>query len=100
MREFPAKFIATNTSLFSNYKYDRDICYLREAIYEHFLQEPSYEIPFDLERFNQSRAPVKFDTMIQAVCAELQKLGWKTTIGHHNSALWIYSTPPKSLPEW
>lgn len=39
MREFPAKFVSTNVKSFAQFKFDRDICYLREAVYEHFLCE-------------------------------------------------------------
>jgi hypothetical protein len=43
MREFPAKFNWENLHRFPQFKYDRDICYLREAIYEWFLNEKPEE---------------------------------------------------------
>lgn len=111
MREFPSKFIGSNLPQFEQYKYDRDICYLREGIYEHYLHEKKeskgsikpYETPYDLEKFQNTRNPPRFEEMIKTLCEELAKLGWKTFIGHNKTAMWIYPAnekPPKSLPEW
>lgn len=115
MREFPTKFNPINLSQFQQFKYERDICYLREAIYEHYLNEKlannenkndeynPYETPFDLQKFIFARNPPRITEMVKAICVELEKLGWLTTVGHANSAIWIYpkSGPlPKSLPEW
>lgn len=106
MREFPAKFVHANLPLFEKFKYDRDICYLREGIYEHYLHEKvnpeAFNTPYDLQAFNKSRNPPKFQEMIKKICEELEKMGWKTTVGHLNSSLWVYppSSPPASLPDW
>jgi hypothetical protein len=112
MREFPSKFISVNLEHFNQYKYDRDICYLREGIYEHFLNEKvevkgednkPYETPYDIQSFVKQRNPLRLVDMIKGVTAELEKLGWKIVIGYNNSALWMYpktGKPPKSLPEW
>lgn len=112
MREFPAKFIPGNLAQFQQYKYERDICYLREAIYEYYLNEKPevkgddfkpFDNPFDLQKFSAERNPPRFTEMVKTVCGELEKMGWKTTIGHNNSALWVYPAtgkPPKTLPEW
>ena len=112
MREFPSKFTPANLAQFNQYKYDRDICYLREAIYEHYLSEKPelkgdpyrpFENSFDLQQFFNKRQPIRFSEMVKAICNELEKLGWKTFIGYNNTALWVYpavGNPPKSLPEW
>ena len=109
MREFPTKFIYTNLAQFQQYKYDRDICYLREAIYEFFINEkPStskyvpFETPFDLSTFESKYNSPRFSEMVTSICKELEKLGWATKLGFNNSSLWIYSkeNPPKSLPDW
>ena len=127
MKEFPAKFVPKNLANFQQYQYDRDTCYLREAIYEHFLKErPAppegkkdskeekqiedqerktlrpYELPFDLESFERARSPPDLNKMVAEICKELETLGWKTKIGFKNSALWVYPPDqvPKSLPEW
>ena len=61
MKEFPAKFIPANLANFPQYKFDRDICYLREAIYEWFLQEkpPSNPRPEVKTDKNPSAADLK-----------------------------------------
>lgn len=116
MREFPPKFIAGNLAQFNQFKFDRDICYLREAVYEWFIREKPanpaskdelgpFELPYDLQAFVQAREPLmdRFPEMVKIVCTELEKLGWKTAVGHKESSLWVYpktGTPPKSLPEW
>lgn len=111
MREFPAKFIPKNLTEFVVYKYARDICYLREAVYEWFIREKPqkdkkelapYESPFNLEEFEKLRAPPNFTAMVKEICSELSRLGWETRIGFKNTALWVYpkDSPPKSLPEW
>lgn len=104
MREFPSKFQSKNLELFTQYKYERDICYLREAIYEYYICETTdkpYETPFDIQKFVSERNPPRITEMLKAICEELEKLGWKTFIGHNNSSLWVYNgKPPKSLPDW
>ena len=111
MKEFPAKFTPKNLPLFQQYKYDRDTCYLREAIYEHFIKERPlneekkvfpYEIPFDLDAFSRERSPPNFDKMVLELCKELTTLGWETYCGCKNSSLWVYPAgqKPKSLPDW
>ena len=109
MREFPSKFVSKNLSQFPQYKYDRDVCYLREAIYEHFLADDEkskvslpFETPFDLISFERNRNPPRYADMVAKVSQELEVLGWKVTLGHKNSMLWMYppENPPKSLPDW
>jgi hypothetical protein len=116
MRDFPSKFTSANLAQFQQFKYDRDICYLREAIYEYYLNEKPevvsdipgkdyrpYEEPFDLQKFIADRNPPRLTDMLKTIGVELEKLGWKTVVGHANSAFWIYPAvgkPPKSLPEW
>lgn len=110
MKEFPQKFVPRNLPQFNQYKYDRDICYLREAIYEWFIHEKPhekgqmkpFEAPFDLEMFRKNRTPIKFPEMVKAICDELERLGWKTCVGQMASSLWIYPPDqvPASLPEW
>ena len=112
MREFPSKFTPSNLVQFNQYKYDRDICYLREAIYEHYLLEKPelkgdelrpFELAFNLQGFFIKHQPLRFSEMIKTICSELEKLGWKTVVGYNNNALWVYpaiGNPPKSLPDW
>ena len=111
MREFPTKFIHSNLKLFQQYKFERDTCYLREAIYEHYIGElpevkendlNNYETPFDLQKFITTRDPPRIGDMLKIITQELEKLGWSVEIGPHNYALWIYpkGNKPKSIPEW
>lgn len=111
MREFPVKFVPENVKLFAQYQFDRDVCYLREEIYEFYLGEgvkeekTRFEEPFDLSAFKKKRRSPNFSKMVEMVCKELEALEkgkWKTKVGYGGDALWVYpkASPPKALPDW
>jgi hypothetical protein len=111
MKEFPPKFTPKNLKSFKAFKYNRDICYLREAIYECYLNEEEkkdpngmdpFESPFDLDMFKKQRSPPQLDEMIKIITKELDALGWDVKVGHNQSSMWVYpkGKPPKSLPDW
>ena len=83
MRGFPDKLIPENLAQFAQYKYERDVCYLREAIYEWMISKvpdeksptKPYEDTFDLETFKKTKTPPRFSEMVKTVCAEIEKVG-------------------------
>ncbi len=80
MKEFPSKFVPQNLKHFQTYKYDRDCCYLREAIYESVLQEKPTE---DAKTVNLVKGPLKNET----------KISTKAMIGNAASSTQLVLTP-------
>jgi hypothetical protein len=105
MKEFPPKLVPGNVASFPAFKYERDLQYFREAIYEFMLnQTAKYEEIFDLEAFSRIRDTPKemLSKMIIVVKPELEKLGWKILLARKETVLHIYDAKmtPKNLSEW
>jgi len=100
MKDFPDILNIKNKDEFPIIYYNRVLCYLRKAIYEHVIShdENSY---FDLEKFSRLHFE-KTDEFISKlgddVKPALEKLGWKCKLSFGGTALFIYSTekPPPS----
>ena len=103
MKEFPVILSVQNKDQFPSIHYNRVVCYLRKAIYEHVIghDENSY---FDLEKFsrlyfetNEKREELT-KKLSDGIIPELEKLGWKCKTSFGGTALFIYSTeePPPS----
>jgi hypothetical protein len=103
MKEFPTILHVKHKDRFQEIYYNRLLCYLRKAIYEHVISqdENSY---FDLEKFsclhfkdqkNKEEQVTKLSTIIQS---ELENLGWTCRVSFGGTALFIYSSdkPPAS----
>lgn len=103
MKEFPNILNTKHKDSFSELHYNRVLCYLRKAVYEHIIShdENSY---FDLEKFgrlhfkerkNREELVIKLSLVIQK---ELEKLGWKCKCSFGGTALFIFSSekPPAS----
>lgn len=100
MIEFPKKFVPKYKHKFSDFKYERDIAYLRREIFEHVIRgdENNY---FELDRFCRERLGNDRDIMEKMkddVIIELEELGWKCQTSYGGTALFIYSSndPPSS----
>lgn len=98
MLEFPQFFKPENREKFDEIRYRRNKCYLRRDLYEYILscEEEDY---FSLETFNNSRVKNMETTkkMVKEVMEELQNKGWKCTLSHGETALFVYTNEkPKS----
>lgn len=110
MLEFPAKFVPANLPHFEEYHYQRDLCYLRQEVYEHVIRErpptsevpTAYETPFDLLTFRQKHQTPFFEKAVEKICAELKQRGWETKVGQAGNALWVYDpkNPPRAMSDW
>ena len=102
MKELPAILHVKNKDRLFDIYYNRVLCYLRKAIYEHIIskEENSY---FDLEQFarmyfdNKNRVDLT-KKLYDKIILELEELGWKCKLSFGGTALFIYSTenPPPS----
>jgi hypothetical protein len=95
MKEFPIIVNVKNKNSFSDYAYERTICYLRRDIYDHILNHTENEF-FDLDKFNR-----QYDTnMINLIIKELSEHGWKCKVSFGGTALFIYSTDKPPISCW
>lgn len=93
MKEFPSRLIPANKGDFEQYRYDRNLSYLRRDIFESIIRgdENSY---FELDRFAKSRSLKKgeIEKMRVTIMEELRAKGWKCTLSYGDTGLFIYST--------
>lgn len=102
MKDLPTILNVKNKECFPEIYYNRILCYLRKAIYEHVISKEENNC-FDLEQFGRlyfsekTRVDLtkKLSVTIQS---ELEALGWKCKLSFGGTALFIYSTdkPPPS----
>jgi hypothetical protein len=103
MKVFPDILNVKHKERFPEIHYNRVLCYLRKAIYEHIIShdENSY---FDLENFgrlhfrdqnNREELVTRLRLVIQP---ELVKIGWKYKCSFGGTALFVFSSenPPAS----
>ena len=102
MKELPAILRVKNKDHLSDIYYNRVLCYLRKAIYEHVISKEENSC-FDLEQFgrNYFNDKNRVDLTKQlsvTIVSELEELGWKCKLSFGGTALFIYSTekPPAS----
>tara|TARA_B110000908_G_C10107471_1_gene381452 strand:- start:137 stop:466 length:330 start_codon:yes stop_codon:yes gene_type:complete len=103
MKEFPLILDVKEKERFIDIYYNRVLCYLRKAIYEHVIShdENSY---FDLEQFGRDHYKDNKDRektiskLSESIIPELEKRNWKCKLSFGGTALFIYSTdkPPPS----
>lgn len=106
MKEFPSILNVKNKDRFNEVYYNRVLCYLRQAIYDHVISkdENSY---FDLEIFGrgyfsengkQGKREELVEKMSSVMVDELTSLGWKCKTSFRGTGLFIYSSekPPPS----
>ena len=105
MKEFPNILNVKHKESFPELHYNRVLCYLRKAVYEHVIihDENSY---FDLEKFgslhfkeqkNREELVTRLSSVIQK---ELEKLGWKCKCSFGGTALFIYSSEKTPVSCW
>jgi len=99
MKEFPNRLKPENKKKFSQYRYDRNLAYMRKEIFELVLKgdENCY---FELDKFSRSNSLVKgeMEKMRKIIMEELQTLGWNCKTSFGGTGLFVYSTndPPAS----
>ena len=99
MKEFPNRLTPENKEKFSQYRYERNIAYLRKDIFELVLvgDENSY---FELDNFARRYKLKKgeIEKMTEILTQELIEKGWNVKTSFGGTGLFIYSTaePPQS----
>lgn len=97
MKEFPNRLKPENKKKFPQYRYERNLAYMRKEIFELTLlgEENNY---FEIDNFarRHNLNPNEIDKMCNTVVKELRNLGWNVKISFGGTGLFVYSTekPP------
>lgn len=92
MISFPKKLIPNNINRFKEYNFNRNLCYLRQEIYEFIISRKDEKTTFDYYRFNMSRGVEDMDItnrMVDIIVIELSDLGWSCEKAYGNTVLYI-----------
>lgn len=101
MKEFPSHLKPCNKDKFKQYRYSRNLAYMRKEIFELVLQgdENNY---FDLDNFSHKYLITsERQQMLDVIMDELKLSGWNVKTSFAGTGLFIYSTdtPPSSCHE-
>jgi hypothetical protein len=94
MKDFPSKLTPQNITNFLKYKQNRDVCRLKQKIYEFMLTSDfvnNKNRGFELQEFG------RMPDVLNSVIESLKTLGWETEIALHGTFLFIY--PPGEKPK-
>ncbi len=103
MREFPDRLHVNNKEKFSQYHFDRSLCYLRRDITEFiFKRGDDDNTYFDFDQFKEGRVEDEeiLNKLISIIIEELEKLGWKCKKAFGNTGIFIYSTEEQPPSCW
>ena len=95
MKDFPTKLTPNNLEKFKHYRTQRNICKLKQFIYEFMLSN---------DFINNKNRGIEITQLgysmeeIQSVIESLKNLGWEAKLELHNSYLFIY--PPNQVPKF
>lgn len=103
MKEFPEKFVPANYLQFSQYRYDRNLLYFRQEVYE-FALEGNEDEAFDIKAFELKFRVKAADSqkMVATIIQELHAKGWATKLAFADTGLFIYrdaKKPPKRVSD-
>lgn len=99
MKSFPDKLKPQNKSSFGEYKFNRDLCKLRQRIVDYLYSgdKTGFDLKLsqgDNNQYNYSHIDTR---LVEVVTEELKSLGWKTKVAYGNTTLFIY-TDNEELP--
>jgi hypothetical protein len=98
MKTFPDKLRPCNKYKFVEYKFNRELCKLRQKIVDYMYSEDNggFDLKSSTENglFSYNHIDEK---LIETIRIELHDLGWKTKLAYGNTTLFIYSDE-KDLP--
>ena len=99
MKEFPSHFKPENKGDFSEYRYKRNLAYMRKEIFELVLKGNENDY-FDLDIFRKTYCIERSDlkNMLIKIMEELTNLGWNVKTSFGETGLFIFSSekPPES----
>ena len=109
MKKFPSHLRPENIDEFVQYRYNRQLCYIRRHVYETMML-PSFgaedkndsTVNYGINLQNVQLETVGHggmridENIIKQICLELVELGWETTISYGGSMIFVY--PPGFKP--
>jgi hypothetical protein len=100
MKGFPTKLTPSNIQQFSSYRYNRQLCYTRNHIYESMTKEsfgkmelgiPNYGINLQNINMGLYDSGYKIDNnIIIKISDELKNLGWEVESCYGDTMLFVY----------
>jgi len=84
MREFPNKLQPKYKHLFPQFKFNDELEFWRKKVYEYMISGKNEG--FDLTHNNKNIDK----RIVDCLCLELNKLGWKTNLAFASTVLFIY----------
>lgn len=99
MKTFPDKLKPQNRIHFKEYRFNRELCKLRQKIVDYMYSEEKggFDLKSSVDDNNQYSYSHIDDKLIEAARNELHILGWKTKLAYGNTTLFIYDDE-KELP--
>ena len=94
MKDFPTKLTPENLKNFSKYRKNRQICKLKQELYEFMLTNDfinNKNRGFELGEYANK------NDIIEPVIQSLKSLGWEVEIALYNTYMFIY--PPGEKPK-
>lgn len=93
MKTFPIKLRPENRERFvAEYRFNRELCKLRQRIVDYLYSGDNKG--FDLKSSTDSNGQYEYSTinrdLVDAVCKELQTLGWNTELAYGETTLFIF----------
>ena len=92
MKSFPEKLKPQNKIYFKEYKFNRELCKLRQKIVDYIYSEEKggFDLKSNTDNNQYSYSHID-DKLIEAICNELNSLGWKTKLLYGDTTLFIYN---------
>lgn len=103
MKNFPERLNVKNKENFTEYNYERNLCYLRKQVYELIIRGDESDY-FELDKFARNYLKNNMTIMLdmtEKIRNELKQLGWNTKLSYGGTGLFIYSSenPPTNCYE-
>jgi len=91
MKTFPDKLTPANKNRFKEYKFNRELCKLRQKIVDYMYSGDTKG--FDLKQ-TQENGMYNYSTidneLVDAACKELESLGWNIKLAYGGTTLFIF----------
>lgn len=102
MKSFPTKLVPQNKNKFSDYRFNRELCYLRKKIVEYMYSgdEKGFDLTTPIHNNTTDNDYKTINSLlIEKIRNELHSLGWETTLCYGDTLLYIYDkkNPPLEL---
>lgn len=100
MKTLPDKLIPENKQKFDEYRFNRELCKLRQKIVDYMYSGDTRG--FDLKTLHENDSLYTYShidiKLVKQICKELNEKGWKTKIAFGNTTLFIYEREEELPP--